>query len=133
MAMHSNQSFAPNKMKRFLDYFSLFTSTSTLFCCALPALLVAIGAGGVLAALYANVPAFIWLAKNKDTLFVSVLILLLINGFLLWQKRNAPCPIDTAAAQACMRTRKFSVLLYFVSLGLFLIGFFFAYLASYLL
>ena len=94
--------------------------------------LVAIGAGGVLASLYANVPAYVWLAKNKDLLFGFVLVVLFINGFLLWQKRNAPCPIDAAAAQVCMRTRKFSILLYFISIGLFSIGFFFAYLASYL-
>lgn len=120
-------------MKRLLDYFSLFTSTSTLFCCAIPALLVAIGAGGVMASLYAKVPAFTWLAKNKDVLFATVLVVLLFNGFLLWQKRNAPCPVDATAAQTCMRTRKFSILLYFISIALFLIGFFFAYLASYLL
>lgn len=119
-------------MKRFLDYLSLFSSSGTLFCCAIPALLVAIGAGGVLAALYANVPGYLWLAKHKDALFSIVLILLLLNGFLLWKKKNAPCPIDPKDAQACMQTRKFSLVIYIISIALFAVGFFFSYLASYL-
>ena len=32
-----------------LTWFSIFTSASTLLCCALPALLVALGAGAALA------------------------------------------------------------------------------------
>ena len=133
MAMLLNPLCDRNKMKRFLDYFSLFGSTGTLFCCAIPALLVAIGAGGVMATLYANVPGYTWLVKYKDALFASVLVVLLINGFLLWQRLDAPCPIDKSAAQACIRTRKYSIVLYFISITLFLIGFFFAYIASYLL
>ena len=35
---------------------SLFTSTGTLICCALPALLVSIGAGAVMAGLIEAVP-----------------------------------------------------------------------------
>ena len=39
---------------------SLFTSFSTLICCALPALLVSIGAGATLAGIISNFPQLIF-------------------------------------------------------------------------
>jgi len=53
------------KKSRLVDFLTLFTSASTLICCALPALLVAIGAGSVMAGLVSNVPQLIWLSKHK--------------------------------------------------------------------
>ena len=53
---------SPSTLPAFL---SLFTSTGTLICCALPALLVSIGAGAVMAGLIEAVPQITWLGKNK--------------------------------------------------------------------
>ena len=44
---------------------SLFASTSTLLCCALPALLITVGAGAVMAGLTATFPGIMWLSANK--------------------------------------------------------------------
>jgi Sec-independent protein secretion pathway component TatC len=55
-----------------------------------------------------------------------------VAGWLQWRSRFAPCPIDPALAAACMRTRKLSLRVYLFSVGLFLIGLFFAYAAPYL-
>lgn len=115
--------------KKILSFFSLFTSMSTLLCCALPALLVSLGLGAVMAGLSANVPGLIWVSEHKLFVFVFSGILLLANGVLLWMNRNAPCPIDPALREACISGRKLSRNIYFVSLGVFLIGFFFAYVA----
>lgn len=122
-------------MKNLFSYFTLFSSTGTLLCCALPALLVAIGAGGVMATIYANVPGFSWIGQNKDLLFISVALILAINGFLLWLKRNEPCPIDLGEikAKACSQARKASIIFYLISIILYAIGFFFSYLAIYLI
>ena len=46
---------------------SLFASTSTLLCCALPALLITLGAGAVMAGLTAAFPGIMWLSANKGT------------------------------------------------------------------
>ena len=116
-------------MKNALSYFTLFFSTSTLLCCALPALLVAIGAGGVMASLYANVPAFTNFVQNKNLIFIIVAVLLLINGLSLWLNRNVPCPLDAKKAMICMKSRKISRIIYFISLGIYFVGFFFSYLA----
>ena len=45
---------------------SLFASSSTLVCCALPALLVAVGAGAALSSLVSAVPQLVWLSEHKE-------------------------------------------------------------------
>ena len=120
-------------MKNALSYFTLFFSTGTLLCCTLPALLVTIGAGGVMASIYANVPGYITFVQNKNPLFVLVAVLLLINGLILWLNRNAPCPVDATKAEICMKSRKLTRIIYSISLGIYCVGFFFSYLAAKLI
>jgi len=111
----------------FINYLTLFGSMSTLICCALPALLVSLGLGAVMAGLASNVPGLIWASENKVLLFSVSGILLAGNGFLLWMNRNAPCPIDPKLRDACIKGRKTSKIFYFISLFVFLVGFIFAY------
>jgi len=115
--------------KKFFSFFNLFTSFGTLICCALPALLVSLGLGAVMAGLSANVPGLVWLSEHKFGVFVFAGALLTANGLLIWMNRNAPCPIDPALREACIGGRKMSRNIYLISLVIFLIGFFFAYIA----
>jgi hypothetical protein len=48
---------------------SLFTSGGTLICCALPALLVAVGAGAALSSLVSVFPQLVWLSEHKVWVF----------------------------------------------------------------
>jgi hypothetical protein len=116
----------------FINYFTLFGSMSTLICCALPSLLVSLGLGAVLAGIASNVPALIWISEHKIQVFAFSAAMLSLNGFILWKNKDAPCPIDPKLRDACISGRKTSRNLYFVSLGIFLIGFFFAYIAPIL-
>ena len=109
---------------------SLFTSFGTLICCALPSLFVAIGAGAVLAGLISNFPLLIVLSKYKTILFTISGILIVFSGILLWYNRNAPCPADPMKAKACNRLRKGSLFIYFASLLIYSIGFFFAFIIT---
>ena len=109
---------------------SLFTSFGTLICCALPSLFVAIGAGAVLAGLISNFPLLIVLSKYKTILFTISGILIVFSGGLLWYNRNAPCPADPIKAKACNRLRKGSLFIYFASLLIYAIGFFFAFIIT---
>ena len=111
-----------------VSYLTLFGSMSTLICCALPALLVSLGLGAVMAGLASNVPGLIWASENKAILFGLSGIMLAGNGLLLWTNRNAPCPIDPKLRDACIKGRKTSKVFYFISLFVFLIGFGFAYI-----
>jgi cytochrome b561 len=119
-------------MGKFTDTVTLFASSSTLVCCALPALLVAVGAGAVLAGLASNFPALIWLSEHKELSFGFSMLMLAIAGLAQWRARTAPCPIDPALAAQCMRTRAISFRIYCLSFGIFLIGAFFAFLAPLL-
>lgn len=108
---------------------SLFTSGSTLICCALPATLVAIGSAATLTALVGNFPQLIWISEHKPLVFGLAGAMLAIAGYLQWQARNAPCPADPALAAICAKTRKNALLIYWLSVGIFSVGAFFAFVA----
>lgn len=111
---------------------SLFASSSTLICCALPALLVALGAGAALSGLVGAFPQIVWLSEHKVSLFIFAGLMLAASGALQWFNRNAPCPIDPALRDACLRTRKVSLRVYWVSVAIYLIGGFFAFVLPWL-
>ncbi len=113
-----------------VNYLTLFGSMSTLICCALPSLLVSLGLGAVMAGLASNVPGLIWISEHKSGVFMFAGAMLMMNGFFIWYNRNAPCPVDPKLRDACIKGRKTSKILYFFSLGIYLIGFFFAYIAA---
>jgi hypothetical protein len=106
---------------------SLFASSGTLVCCALPALLVALGAGAVLSSLVSAVPQLVWLSEHKEGLFVTAGLMLAASGWLQWRNRTAPCPADPKLRNACLRTRKTSARVYGVSVAIYLVGGWFAF------
>ena len=109
---------------------ALFSSFGTLFCCALPALMVSIGAGAAVAGLVSTVPQLIWLSEHKVGLFIFAGIMLTLSGVLRYLTRNAPCPADPAKAKACARMRRISLGIFLFSLGMYAIGFYFAFIAA---
>ena len=119
------------KTARKANILSLFTSGSTLICCALPATLVAIGSAATLTALVGNFPQLIWISEHKALVFGLAGAMLAIAGYLQWQARNAPCPADAALAAVCTKTRKNALHIYWLSVGIFAIGAFFAFVAPY--
>ena len=112
---------------------SLFASTSTLLCCALPALLVTVGAGAVMAGIASNVPGYVWLTERKVLLFVLSGVMLAVAATMRWRSRHAPCPADPAEARACARLRRASGWLLYSSVAVYLVGGFFAFFAADLL
>ena len=120
-----------NTKHSLLPSFSLFTSIGTLLCCALPALFVTIGAGAALAGLVSTAPWLVTLSKYKIWTFSISGIAILLAGFSLLKSRNAPCPLDAAQAKACARLRSINKWVYLCSVIVWSIGFFFAFVASY--
>lgn len=112
---------------------ALFASVSTLLCCALPALLVTIGAGAVMAGLASNVPGYVWLTAHKGELFAIAGVLLAGAVWARWATRNAPCPIDPKQARACTRMRHLGGIILWIAIIAYLIGGFFAFFAADLL
>ena len=111
-------------------FLALFASVSTLLCCALPALLIAIGAGAVMAGLTATVPGLIWLTAHKVLLFSIAGALLAGAALAKWLTRNAPCPIDPHQARACMQMRRLGSVVLTAAILVYAMGGFFAFFAA---
>jgi len=121
------------RQTRMASLLALFTSSSTLICCALPALLVAVGAGAALSSLVAAVPQLVWFSEHKAPVFGAAMIMLLVSGVLQWRSRYLPCPSDPGLAEVCRRTRQRSFWMYLASVAVFLTGGFFAFIAPLIL
>ncbi len=113
-----------------LPTLSLFTSVGTLLCCALPALLVTLGMGAALAGFISTVPWITAISEYKKLVFAISGVMLALAAFMQWRARNAPCPADPAQAKACNRLRLASKIILGFSIMIYLIGFFFAFLAA---
>jgi hypothetical protein len=113
-----------------LEILTVLSSFTTLLCCALPALLVSLGAGAVLASLVTAVPQLVWISEHKTPLFAFAGVMLLLSGIYSYRQRNAPCPTDPVQPKSCLRLRRISARVFFLSSILYVIGFFFAFVLS---
>jgi hypothetical protein len=100
-------------------------------CCAIPALLVALGAGAALASFVGVFPQIVWISENKVSVFAVAGVMLAMAGYLQYRARFLPCPADAALAAACTRQRRVSQVIYFVSLAIYVVGVGFATLGPY--
>ena len=116
------------KSNKLANYLTLFTSSGTIVCCAIPALLVSIGAGAALSSLIAVFPQLVILSVYKIPIFIGAFMMLIISGILQYRSRSLPCPADKKLANACIQTRKISLIIYFASVGIFIIGLLFAFI-----
>ena len=124
----------PNLVKtKHISLLTLFSSGGTLICCALPALLVSLGAGAVMASVVSSVPQIVWFSEHKLGVFIFAGVMLAISGLLQWQAMSLPCPSDKALAELCNKTRVNSLRVYFFSVCIFLIGGFMAFVAPWLI
>ena len=114
-------------MKWLSGYLSLFASSATLVCCALPALFVALGMGAVLAGVVSNVPQVVWLSEHKVWVFSVAGTLLMFNTVVRVWNRTQVCETGTSTTAVCQTTRDFSGWVHWIAVGLFLTGVFFAY------
>jgi len=73
-----------------ISILSLFTSTGTILCCALPALLVTIGAGAALSSVISVFPQIVWVSKYKVYIFTAAFILIVLSGYLQFMQESYP-------------------------------------------
>ena len=129
--MLANPKMMSMRKRLAINWLILFTSSSTLLCCAIPALLVSLGLGAVLIGLVSNIPQLIWISEHKPLVFGIAGALLVLAGLMQWQSSKLPCPADSALAKACISARKWSNMIYGVSLLIFAVGSWFAFVAPY--
>src|SRR3954465_11968518 len=89
-----------------LSYLSLFTSLGTLFCCALPSLMVLFGLGATVASVLSEAPWLVTLSHHKLWVFAVAGLLISANFVYVYalapglQARSGGCdPLDPLACQ----------------------------------
>lgn len=115
-----------------LSILSLFTSFSTLICCALPALLVTLGLGAVLAGIFSSFPFIVTLSNYKESTFVIAGSLIGLNFFLVYRKRkeDEDCEVPGEGLEtSCDTASRWSKGILWISAIMLLVGLFMAYLA----
>lgn len=111
-----------------ISWLTLFTSTGTLICCALPILFIMLGLGATVAAVTSTVPFLVTLALHKSWVFAGSGLMLLVSGWLLYRPGRA-CPADPELGRACERADRWNRRIHGISAAIWGIGFFAAYLA----
>tara|TARA_B100000965_G_scaffold210668_1_gene176035 strand:- start:86 stop:463 length:378 start_codon:yes stop_codon:yes gene_type:complete len=111
-----------------LGFLSLIASSSTLICCALPALFVTLGAGATLASIVDVFPELIIISKYKIYISIFALLFLIIAGILIKNASLQPCPTDPNLKDICIKTRKRSKIIYIISVFIFAFASIFTYI-----
>ncbi len=113
---------------RTLGWLTLFASTGTLICCALPILLVTLGLGATVAALTSALPFLVVISQYKIWVFAFSGLMLALSGWLLYRPGRS-CPVDPQLAALCNRAHAWNRRIYWASVVIWSVGFFAAYLA----
>ena len=110
-----------------LGWFVLFTTTSTLLCCALPIALVSLGAGAVVASMVSAAPWLVWITQHKTAVFIISALLLIGAGWSMYRPGRS-CPADPELGKYCTKAHKANSIIYIISVVMWFIGFFTAYI-----
>ena len=111
-----------------VTWLTLFASTGTLICCALPIILVTLGLGATVVALTSTFPFLITLSQHKEWVFAGSGVMLLLSGWLMYRPGRA-CPVDPELGRLCNTTQVWNRRIYWSSVTIWGIGFFAAFLA----
>lgn len=129
-------SFDPERRARraaLLNYFSLFSSFSTLICCALPSVLVLLGMGTAVASLLSAAPWLVGFSRHKVWTF-SIAGTLIAASFVMTYfvaprlREGEICAADDPTT--CGEVSRLSRALLWVSAIIWSGGFFVAYLLA---
>ena len=114
-----------------LNYFSLFSSFSTLLCCALPSVLVLLGMGTTVASLLSAAPWLVSVSRHKIWTFSIAGVLIALSFFVTYLiaprlRQGEAC--DAEDPTTCGEVSKISRILLWGSAIIWSCGFFVAYL-----
>lgn len=113
-----------------MRYLALIASSATLLCCGLPALLVFMGFGAVVASVVGTLPILVVLSQHKLTVFGGSALIILLAWAI--SKRASSCPIDERKDD-CQQLKKASRIVLMASAALWLAGFSAAFILPRLL
>jgi hypothetical protein len=133
MTMTVNPEAPVQRAKRaaLLNYFSLFSSFSTLICCALPSVLVLLGLGTTVASLLSAAPWLVSLSRHKIWTFsiAGVLIAMsFVMTYLIAPRLREGEVCDADDPTTCGEVSRVSRAILWGSAAIWSCGFFVAYL-----
>ncbi len=111
-----------------VSWLTLFTSSGTLVCCALPIILVTLGMGATVAALTSTFPFLIFLSLHKIWVFAMSGLMLALSTWLIYRPGQF-CPADPEQARVCEISKTWNKRIVWFSLVIWSIGFFAAFIA----
>jgi len=119
------------KRAALLNYFSLFSSFSTLICCALPSVLVLLGMGTTVASLLSAAPWLVSLSRHKIWTFSMAGVLIAMSFAMTYfvaprMRLGEACDADDPTT--CGEVSKISRFILWGSAAIWSCGFFVAYL-----
>jgi mercuric ion transport protein len=133
MTMTVNSQAPVQRAKRatLLNYFSLFSSFSTLICCALPSVLVLLGMGTTVASLLSVAPWLVNLSRHKIWTFSIAGVLIAMSFVMTYLiapslRQGETCDADDPTT--CGEVSKISRFILWGSAVIWSCGFFVAYL-----
>jgi mercuric ion transport protein len=113
------------------SYLSLFTSLSTLLCCALPSLLVLFGLGASVASFLSFLPWLVSLSHHKLWVFAisgTLILLSFVQNYAIAPRLKSGADTCSPDDPSCDRATRFSKIVLWISAAIYLIGFFTAFL-----
>ncbi|MCZ6566434.1 MAG: hypothetical protein O6852_09965 [Gammaproteobacteria bacterium] len=114
--------------EKHLSWLTLFASTGTLICCALPIAFVTLGLGATVVAIFSNMPFLVILTLHKAWVFAGSGALLAVSGGLMFRPGRV-CPTDPELGAFGDRTQIWNRRIFWVSVAIWGVGFSTAYLA----
>ena len=133
MTMTANPQAPLQRARRaaLLNYFSLFSSFSTLICCALPSVLVLLGMGTTVASLLSAAPWLVSLSRHKIWTFSiagTLIALSFLVTYLIAPRLRQGEACNANDPTTCGEVSKLSRVILWGSAAIWSCGFFVAYL-----
>lgn len=107
---------------------ALLSSSATLVCCVIPALLVTLGFGATLAGLVSAVPQLTILSEHKEIVFTLGGLILGAAAYARSRPEAQACPTDPNLAAACRRSKRWGSVLFMTALALYFGSLFFVFI-----
>ena len=108
-----------------ISVLTLFTSSGTLLCCVLPAVVATVAGGAAVSSMLSVFPFLIPLSMNKGWIFIIAAILIALNGYLVFKpNQKVACDVDE---DGCDVTGRFNKRMFYISASVLAVGAVFAY------
>lgn len=108
------------------SYLALFTSTGTLFCCALPSAIAALAGGAAVASFVSTFPWLVPLSQHKGWIFLGSGLMILLSGILI-SRPTGKVACTIAGGEGCEVAGRFTKAMFWLSVTIYAFGTFFAY------